>query len=66
MQATYTVEGILSERIFDNKEQFLVRWGGNYKPSWEPAHVIKSDCPALVEEFLKVSISFVFEGTFLL
>ena len=37
-------EGILYSRFFNDEEQFLVRWRGNYKPSWEPAEVIKGDC----------------------
>lgn len=52
MQVRYGVERILKQRILDGKEEFPVRWSGNYKPSWQSGEVIRADCPALVEEFV--------------
>ena len=53
-QEKFEVEGILREREWNGKSQYLVWWAESFKPSWEPAHVIERDCPSMVKEFLKV------------
>ena len=37
----YEVEAIINERSTDGKQEYLVRWAGNYKPSWQPANILE-------------------------
>ena len=53
----YTVE-ILNFRKTGQDEEYLVRWEGNFAPTWELAAVIRKDCPAMVDKFHKFSQSF--------
>lgn len=55
MATRYTVEALLSKREIDGNIEYLVRWAGNYMPTWEKAKLIEEDCPQLVAEFNKVS-----------
>ena len=56
MAEKFVVEGILQSRqLTYGEEEFLIRWAGNYKPSWQSATRITEDCPQLVAEFRKVS-----------
>ena len=45
----YEVEGIINERSTDGKQEYIVRWVGKYKPSWQPVNVLEKDCPDLVQ-----------------
>ena len=55
MQVRYAVDKILSFRDSGGREEFFIQWSGNYRPSWEPAEIIRKDCPALVKEYFVVS-----------
>lgn len=42
-----------SNAIWMARKNFLFDKAGNYKPSWQPADIIRANCPVLVAEFLK-------------
>ncbi|RLN89558.1 hypothetical protein BBJ28_00010250 [Nothophytophthora sp. Chile5] len=49
----YIVEKIVSNRLYYNKKQYLVRWEG-YDESgdtWEAAHTLRADVPAIVHDY---------------
>ena len=50
------VQKILSERKNVNgTRSYLIDWGIDYTPTWEPSEVIESDCPEMVASFNVVS-----------
>ena len=48
MACKYVVEGLMGKKVV---EGYLVKWEGDYKPTWEKAPKIEEDCPQLVAEF---------------
>ena len=44
----------MRRRMLDEEEQFLVRWQGEFEPTWEKGEMIRSDCPDLVEQYMQV------------
>ena len=45
---------IIRRRMLDKEEQFLVRWEGDFEPTWESGEILRNDCPEVVEEYLQV------------
>ena len=41
------MDSIIHQRMLDKEEQFLVRWEGDFEPTW-------NDSPDMVEEYLQV------------
>lgn len=44
----------MRRRVLDEEEQFLVKWEGEFEPTWEKGEVLRNDCPELVKEYLEV------------
>ena len=53
VQVRYAVDKILSFRDSGGREEFFIQWSGSYRASWEPAEIIRKDCPTLVKEYLR-------------
>ena len=43
---------IICRRMLDKEEQFLVRWEGDFEPTWESGEILRNDCTEVVEEYL--------------
>ena len=51
------MDTILNQRVTeDGTCEFLIKWSGDYKPTWENAVRIEEDCPTLVARFREVSV----------
>ncbi|CAG8570044.1 5873_t:CDS:2 [Acaulospora morrowiae] len=50
----YEVESVMSRKIEEGKEKFLVKWKGYTKPTWEPRENLDS-CEQSLEVFYKVA-----------
>ena len=46
---------ILERRNVDGTKSYLIDWGNDYSPTWEPSEVIENDCPLVVASFNLVS-----------
>ena len=45
---------IIRHRMLDKEEQFLVRWEGDFEPTWLRGEILRNDCPEMVEEYMQV------------
>ena len=52
----YEVEALLRDKSIDGCKEYLVRWKGEFEPSWVKAEIINQDCPALVKQFEEVIV----------
>ena len=50
----YEVDAILRDRKLGDDQEYLVRWVGNYAPSWVSGK-IREDAPDLVSQYTQVS-----------
>ena len=51
-QERFDVEAITNRRTdMHGNVQYLVRWDGHVKPTWEPAETMQADAPEAVREF---------------
>lgn len=49
MDTSFDVEKILKKREKNNKTEYLLKWRGNFKNSWEPEENLS--CPDLLHDF---------------
>jgi len=47
----FTVESITGQRTYRGKQQYLIKWSGWEKPTWEPAASISEDVPDMVRKY---------------
>ncbi|CAG8563583.1 28387_t:CDS:2, partial [Racocetra persica] len=50
----YEVESVISRKVENGKEKFLIQWKGYSKPTWEPRENL-DDCAILLDSFYKVA-----------
>jgi hypothetical protein len=50
----YSIQRITSSRTTDGQRQYLVKWSGYPKPTWEPATVIDEDAPEEVRKYMEI------------
>ncbi|KAF0484686.1 chromobox protein-like 3-like [Gigaspora margarita] len=50
----YEVESVISRKVENGKEKFLIQWKGYSKPTWEPRENL-DDCALLLDSFYKVA-----------
>ncbi|RHZ63722.1 hypothetical protein Glove_328g16 [Diversispora epigaea] len=51
---SFEVESVMSRRVENGKENFLIKWKGYTKPTWEPRENLDG-CEQLLESFYKVA-----------
>ena len=54
------MESILRRRLLGTEEEFLVMWEGDYLPTWQKGHILRSDYPELVEKFMQIFYNYIF------
>jgi hypothetical protein len=48
----WEVDRIINDRKVRGKQQYLVQWKGNYKPTWESDRYLLEDCPDVIKDYL--------------